>query len=140
MLHLKIITPRKIVLEEEVDSITAPSANGEITILPHHSNLFSLLVEGIIKIRKDKSEDFLAIGAGYLQTDGEKITVLVSRAYGQDEIDNELTEKALNDAKKILEKPIDKKQRDEASQILRRSIIDMKLLKKRKAPKSFHES
>ena len=52
--HLKIITPRKIVLEEDASSITVPSADGEITILPRHENLFSMLKEGIIKIKINK--------------------------------------------------------------------------------------
>ena len=47
MLHLKIITPRKVVHKEEVKSVTLPSAEGEITILPKHVPLFSLLQEGI---------------------------------------------------------------------------------------------
>ena len=51
-LKLKIITPKKIALEEEVLSVTAPSEEGEITVLPHHVNLFTLLVEGIVKIKK----------------------------------------------------------------------------------------
>ena len=34
--HLKIITPRKVVLEQDADAVTVPSADGEITILPRH--------------------------------------------------------------------------------------------------------
>ena len=43
MLHLKIITPKKVVLEHEVRSVTAPGADGEFTVLPRHTKLFSLL-------------------------------------------------------------------------------------------------
>ena len=50
-LHLKVITPRKIVIDKQVNSVTVSSADGEITILPHHTHLFSLLVEGIVKIK-----------------------------------------------------------------------------------------
>jgi len=86
-LLLKIITPKKIVLEKEILSITLPTEEGEITILPHHANLFSILKEGIIKIKYNQEEDYFAIGGGYLETDGHEVNVLVSRAYGQDEID-----------------------------------------------------
>jgi F-type H+-transporting ATPase subunit epsilon len=133
-LRLKIITPKKIVLEEEVLSVTAPAETGEITILPKHIRLFTLLVEGIIKIKKPNEEDYLAIGGGYLQTDGQELNILVSRAYGQKEIDEKLTEKAIEEAKKIISLTKDRQQRVEAAALLRRSIVDLKLLKKRKRP------
>jgi F-type H+-transporting ATPase subunit epsilon len=136
-LHLKIITPKKIVMEEEIKSINVPSEDGELTILPRHMNLFCLLKEGIIKIKFKEQEDYLAIGGGYLETDGENINVLVTRAYGQDEIDEKMTEKAVNEAKQILSQSKDKQQLIEATSLLRKSMLDMKLLKKRKPPRSY---
>lgn len=131
-LHLKIITPQKISLEEDVSSVTAPSVEGEITILPRHENLFSLLKEGIVKIKKTGKEDLLAIGGGYLETDGKQLHILVSRAYGQNEIDEKQTQKAIEDAKKILATTKESSQLHEAESLLRRSLIDMKLIKRRK--------
>lgn len=133
LLRLKVITPRKIVMDKQVNSVTVPTSDGEITVLPHHAHLFSLLVEGIVKIKKDGSEDDLAIGGGYLETNGETVTVLVSRAYGQNEIDKNLTDKAVEQAKLILSKSTDEKERAEAMTIIRRSVIDSKLMKRRKA-------
>ncbi|PIV09321.1 ATP synthase F1 subunit epsilon [Candidatus Roizmanbacteria bacterium CG02_land_8_20_14_3_00_36_15] len=132
ILKLKIITPKKIALEEDVISVTAPSSEGEITILPKHMNLFALLDEGIVKIVKKTGEDFLAIGGGYLQTDGDEVNVLVSRAYGQTDIDIDLTNKAVEEAKKIISQTKDISQRAQANVLLRRSMLNIKLLKKRK--------
>lgn len=132
-IRLKVITPRKIVIDKQVNSVTVPTTDGEITILPHHVHLFSLLVEGIVKIKNGESEDDLAIGGGYLETNGETITVLVSRAYGQGEIDKELTNKAIEEAKLILSKSTDEKERAEAMTLIRRSVIDSRLMKRRKS-------
>lgn len=139
MFHLKIITPRKIVLEQDADAVTLPSAEGEITILPKHENLFSLLVEGMVKIKKSSHEDFLAIGGGFVETNGKEVNILVSKAYHQEEIDKSVTEKAIEEAKKILKSSVDEKQRLEAGALLRRSLVELKLLKK-KAPRSFSQS
>ena len=132
-IHLKVITPRKVIIDRQANSVSVPTAEGEITILPHHIRLFSLLIEGIVKIKKDDNEDVLAIGGGYLETNGETVTVLVSRAYGQGEIDRDLTDKAVEEAKHILSKSTDEKERAEAMTIIRRSVIDSKLMKRRKA-------
>lgn len=132
LIHLKIITPSKITLEEDVNSVSVPSVDGELTILPRHEKLFSLLKEGIVRIKKNQKEDLLAIGGGYLETDGKDLSILVSRAYGQTEINEKETEKALNQAKKILSESKDQSQLAEAEAMLRRSVIDMKLIKRRK--------
>ncbi len=134
--HLKIITPRRIVLDKQVESVTVPSKDGELTILKHHENLFALLVEGIVKIKTKNSEDYIAIGGGYVETNGEETAILVSKTYHQDEIDRHVTEKAMEDAKKILAHSTDSTQRKEAALIIRRSIVQLKLLKK-KAPRPF---
>ncbi len=123
-------------MEQDVQSVTAPSVEGEITVLPRHMRLFSMLKEGIVKIKKDKQEDFLAIGGGYLQTDGKDINLLVSRAYGQNEINQELTEKAIREAEKLLKEAKTEGERHEAATLLRRSVVDMNLLKKRRRPVS----
>jgi len=135
ILKLKIITPKKLVKEEEAESISVPTASGEITILPHHANLFSLMVEGIVKVKKKEREEFLSVGGGYVQTDGEKVVILVSRAYGQDQIDENMINRAVEDAKKILKTSIDEKEKMEAMATLRRAVVDSKLLK-RKKPKA----
>lgn len=132
-IRLKVITPRKVVIDKQINSVTVPTSDGEITILPHHVHLFSLLVEGIVKIKNGDNEDALAIGGGYLETNGETVTVLVSRAYGQGEIDRDLTDKAVEEAKHILSKSTDEKERAEAMTIIRRSVIDSKLMKRRKS-------
>ncbi|MEK7070634.1 MAG: ATP synthase F1 subunit epsilon [Patescibacteria group bacterium] len=131
-IRLRVITPKTIVFEEEVLSVTAPSSEGEITVLPRHARLFSLLTEGIITIRMKSAEETLAIGSGYLQTDGKELNVLVSRAYGQDKINEKVTEQAIENAKKILDKSTDVKEREDAAMLLRRSIVDLKLLKHRR--------
>lgn len=131
-IHLRIITPKKIVREEDVTSVTVPSSEGEITVLPAHINLFSLLKDGIVKITKDDHEDFMAIGGGYLETNGKDVNVLVSRAHGQDEIDEKMTTHAIEEAKKTLTQAHTDEERSHAEAILRRSTIDMKLLRHRR--------
>lgn len=131
-LHLRIITPKKIVREDDIDFATVPTIGGEITILPRHMRLFTLLREGVVLIRKGRDEEDLAIGGGYLQTDGKELNILVSRAYGQAEIDKDLTEKALKEAQNLLKTARDEKQRHAASALLRRSLVDLKLLRRRR--------
>ena len=135
-LKLKIITPKKVVLEDEVISVTAPGADGELTVLPMHVPLFAVLKEGVVTVRNGKDESLFSIGGGYIETDGKNLHLLVSRAYGQDEIDEKEIELAHAKAQKLLQEAKDDSERQQALQTLRRSLVDMSLLKRVKRRKS----
>lgn len=130
-MKLQIITPVKLIKEIEITSVTLPTATGEITVLPKHQPLLSLLVEGIVTYKSKEGNDMLSIGGGYIQTDGTIVKVLVSRSYGQDEIDEKMTQEAIAHAQKVLSESKDKAQILEAKSLLHRSIIDSKLIRKR---------
>ena len=53
-LHFQIITPDKIAYDDEIDSLTLPTTEGEITILPNHIPLVTAVKPGEIMIRKDQ--------------------------------------------------------------------------------------
>jgi F-type H+-transporting ATPase subunit epsilon len=135
-MKLQIITPKKLTVDTEITSITLPTPDGDITVLPHHQPLLSLLTEGIIVFRKDNNEEALAIGGGYVETDGFSMKVLVSRAYGQDEIDEKLTQEAIERAKVLLAESHDPANKAEAESLMRRSLIDSKLLGRYKTRKN----
>jgi len=129
---LRIITPQKVVREEEIESLSVPSVTGELTVLHNHIPLFTLLTEGICRIKSGNKVDELAIGRGYLEITGKETNLLVSAAYGQDEIDEKLVKDAQEDAKKLLATAKTDAERQEAMRTLRRSVVDLKLLKKQR--------
>lgn len=133
-LKLTIITPKNIALEKEIDGVTLPSTKGEMTILPRHINLFALLEEGVVHYWVGDDHEYLAIGGGYVETDGESVRLLVSRAYGQDAINMQQTQQALMDAKERMKSAKSEDARKEVASLLRRSVVDGKLLKKKKRP------
>ncbi len=50
-LNLKIITPERIVLEREVEGVTAVAIDGEFSILPRHEPLVSALAIDVLLYR-----------------------------------------------------------------------------------------
>lgn len=129
-MHLKIITPRKVVFEQEIEALTAPGSEGELTVLPMHAPLFTMLNEGVVHIQTSEGEEFYSIGGGYLETDGVTLNLLVSRAYGQDEIDVEEVKSAKADAEKLLETAVHEYEREQILRELRRSVFDLKVMQK----------
>ncbi len=139
MIKLKVITPNQILFESsQVESVNLPTKKGEITVLPNHIPLFTLLTEGIVGIKEKnkKEKNYYAIGRGYFETDGKEAILLVDRAFGQDDLNEKLIEKALKQAKEQLKKAPTEEDRKKAQAMLRRSTLDRdlyhKLLKKRR--------
>ncbi len=105
MLHLQIITPEKTVFDDEVEQVSIPTSNGQITILPHHTNLITSVEPGGIVLKKHQKETHLASGYGFAQVANNQIKVLVDLAAPEEEIE----EKAIEMAKKEAEEALAKK-------------------------------
>lgn len=132
MLHVKIITPEKAVYENDIVSITCQTVDGEITLLPHHVPLLTLLRDGVITIRGKDQEEYFSAGSGYVETDGRTVRILISHAVGQDELDEKKIVEVQEQAKKLLSEKGEKADREQAMGMLRRATFDLKIINKRR--------
>ena len=125
---LEIITPEKIAFSDQVDMITAPSADGIIGILPHHVPLFARIIEGEIKIKKNSLDSYLAIGGGFLEVTPTKTILLVTTAFHANEINEQEMILAAKRAKEALAAAPSGEDFITAQAAIRRSEIALKLL------------
>jgi len=102
-INFKIATPERVVFRDEVDSITLPTTMGEITILPNHIPLISVLKTGEITVRKGEEEFAMAVAGGFVEVLSEKVVVLADRAERSEEIDMARAEAAIERARKLRE-------------------------------------
>ncbi len=87
MLKLEVITPEKLVLDTEVDSVTVPTASGEVGILPGHAPLVSALKPGVLAFTIKGATDKLAVSGGFIEVNADKVAVLADSAETAEEID-----------------------------------------------------
>lgn len=129
---LDIITPERRALSQEVESVVVPTPNGQIGVLASHMPLFTALSEGEVKISGNKKEYYLAIGGGFMEVTGSHVTILVSRAVAADEINEAEIKKAQEQAKLALGRRIKGEELHEAQLLLRRSLLEMKVLRRKR--------
>ncbi len=78
---LEIVTPRGVIFNQDVKSLTVPGSEGEFGILAKHASLVSLLDAGVIEIEKeDASKELVAIDWGYVKVDELKVSILANGA------------------------------------------------------------
>ncbi len=136
-IKFEITTPERVVYTDEVDSITIPTSTGEITVLPDHIPLISLLVPGELRVKKGNEEELMAVSGGFIEVRKDKVVVLSDTAELAHEIDVEAVEEAKNRAEKLLQdKQSDKIDYTALAANLERELARLKVGKKYKRTRS----
>ncbi len=66
-IHLKIVTPERVILEELVDQVSLPTTEGEITVLPNHIPLIASLKSGDIVAMTNGEYVPMAVVGGFIE-------------------------------------------------------------------------
>jgi F-type H+-transporting ATPase subunit epsilon len=103
-MRLEIISPEKIIYQGDIDELIVQTADGEITILPHHVNLFTKIQPGELTINIAGKEQFLAITGGFLEITENNVSILADYAVRAEEIEVEKAIEAQKRAETILKK------------------------------------
>lgn len=78
MYHLQVITPEKIIFDDQVTSLIAPASDGYLGVLTDHAPMISTLREGVFIItRTGKEKYFYTITGGFLEVNHNQAYVLV---------------------------------------------------------------
>lgn len=99
-IRLRVVTPSRLLFDEEVDEVTAPGALGEFGVLPNHIAFLSLLVPGEMSYKQGLVKRYLAVSGGYAEVLDNTMTVLATSAEYADEIDVERARRAEEQAEK----------------------------------------
>ncbi len=86
-MNLKILTPKKILMNEEVQRVHAEGECGEFTLLPRQQDYVAALVPSLLTcVTEGKEERLFAIDVGLLVKVGPDVLISVRRALaGTDE-------------------------------------------------------
>ena len=131
-LRLDVVTPERELFSGEVDSVLAPGADGQMSVLPHHAPLITVLAEGELIARQGEEELSFAIHGGYMQVLPDRVIVLADVAERAEEIDIERAEEARRRAEELLSKEAPPEERAAAMQALRRSLVRLRVARRRR--------
>lgn len=126
-LHLKIVTPEELIYEDDVDQVNVPSSEGELGILPHHTNLMAKLTPGELRIKKGGKVEIMASGGGFLQIANNNLTILTDLAVGAEDIDEKKVEESRKRAEEALEQKLSGEEYAETMAVIERSLAQLKV-------------
>jgi len=103
-IDLEIVTPEGVALREKVQSLTAPSVNGEFGVLPGHRPLLAALKTGIVTYVKDGADVRVAVGSGFVEVSDDRAVLLTDYLARKDDIDPVRVRLDLKDADEALDR------------------------------------
>jgi F-type H+-transporting ATPase subunit epsilon len=137
-IRCEVVTAERTVFEDMVDMVVAPGIQGQLGILPHHAPLMTSLTFGELILHREGQEDeFIAIGGGFMEVGPEHVTILADSAERAGEIDEARAEEARARAEELMAQ----KRREDvdfarAEAALRRSMLRLKVAKRKRRPRS----
>jgi len=131
MIQLTIVTPERSLVNEQVDELQIPGAEGYLGVLPGHAPLFTELKVGELSYRKGNEWTSLAVAWGFAEVLPDQVRVLAETAERAQEIDLERAMRAKERAEQRLSKGGDGIDYDRARVALQRALIRIQVAGKK---------
>jgi F-type H+-transporting ATPase subunit epsilon len=132
-IKLSIITQSKVLTETEADQVTAPTTEGEITVLPGHVPLMSRLQTGELRYKNGKEEVTFVVSKGFIDiSPNNEISVLVDSAVHEREISVEKAQAAMKAAQETMSQTTNQHELLMAEASLKRALLEIRVAQRTK--------
>lgn len=101
-IHLEVITPDAAVLQEDVEFVLVRALDGDLGIMPNHAPLIASLSIAPLFYDKDSRRKCVSVASGFLEVNGNKMTVISPAAELPQAIDVKRAQSAKDRAEKRL--------------------------------------
>ena len=125
--RLRIVTPYREVVTEDVGEAQIPGKEGYLGILPGHAPLISELKVGEITYRRARDSQHLSVSGGFLEVLPDQVTILAETAEKAEEIDVDRARAAKDRAEKRLRSPDPDLDINRATVALERALIRLQV-------------
>lgn len=132
-LKLTIVSAEEKLLEQEVDSLTLPTANGLITILKDHQSLISKLSFGELSYQVNGQKHEVLVTQGFVNKKPDnEVLVVVDSAFSSRELNDEKIKAAVAKAKEAFKMSTDKQELMMIETSLKQLFWELQLANKKK--------
>src|SRR2546430_8613306 len=126
-IQLQIVSAERSLVNEQVDEVEIPGADGFFGVLPGHTPLLALLGAGELWYRQGQEKHYLAIGFGFAEVQPDRVTILAQIAEKADEIDIARAEAARKRAEERIARPVLDMDAERARIALMKSLIRLQV-------------
>ena len=126
-LALQIVSADRSLVNEQVDEVEIPGADGYFGVLPGHTPLLAALGMGQLWYRQGEEKHYLAIAFGFAEVQPDRVTILAQLAERPEDIDVARAEAAKKRAEDRLGKPTMEMDFERARIALLKSLVRLQV-------------
>ena len=126
-IDLQIVTPDRLIVQDQVDEVEVPGAEGYFGVLPGHTPMLAALAVGELWYRKGQEKTYLSIAFGFAEVLPDRVTILARLAERAEEIDPERPEAAKRRAEERLAQPKSDLDYERARVALMKSLVRLQV-------------
>ena len=126
-IQLHIASADRSLVNEQVDEVQIPGANGYLGVLPGHTPLLTTLDVGTLWYRQGSDKHYLLIAYGFAEVQPDRVTILAQTAEKAEEIDLARAEAAKQRAEERLARPAVDMDAERARIALLKSLIRLQV-------------
>ena len=101
--NYKLVTPEKIYLEGDAQMVVLPGAEGDLGVLPNHSNIITSLRPGIIKVTNSDQTQSLFVEEGFIKFSNNELLVIAVGLNEEAALNNEFINDKIENYSSALE-------------------------------------
>ncbi len=102
-MQVDIVSAEGEIFSGKADMLFAQAANGEIGIMPHHTQFLSQLKPGTVRVVSGDEEDYFYINGGIIEIQPSVVTVLADTAIRAADLDEAQAKEAKRQAEEAME-------------------------------------
>lgn len=103
-IRLQVVTPEKLVVDEDAQIVMAPGSQGGFGVLVGHTPFLTTLKNGTVRYDDPKGQEhYVFVSGGFAEALPDRVTVLAESAERQSDIDEVRAQAALERAQKRLD-------------------------------------
>lgn len=126
-IDLQIVTPERRIVQDQVDEVEIPGAEGYFGVLPGHTPLLAALAVGELWYRKGQEKFYLSIAFGFAEVLPDRVTILARIAERAEEISVERAEASKKRAEERMGKAVSDIDYERARLALMKSIARLEV-------------
>ena len=126
-LQLQIVSADRSLVNEQVDEVEIPGADGYFGVLPGHTPLLALLGAGELWYRQGQDKHYLMIAFGFAEVQPERVTILAQIAEHPHEVDVARAQAALKRVQERLAAPTPDMDFERARIAMMKSLIRLQV-------------
>lgn len=114
----ELVSPERMVLSADVDSVVIPGSDGDFTVLAKHAPVMSTVRSGVVTVKTADGEKRVFVRGGFADVTPAGVTILAERAIPMDELDATKLDEQIKNAEEDLADAADDAARSKALETL----------------------